>query len=88
MEFFFENISLGDGRYFEVDNGERVRKQDIQRAQGEIPFYSSSKFEGEVMGYVSNKIAPGEHILLSEGAVSISAKVVNKPFYKNGSAKF
>jgi restriction endonuclease S subunit len=56
MEFFFENISLGDGRYFEVDNGERVRKQDIQRAQGEIPFYSSSKFEGEVMGYVSNKI--------------------------------
>ncbi len=56
MEIVFENVSLGNEKYFEVDNGERVRKQDIQKAQGEIPFYSSSKFEGEVMGYVSDKI--------------------------------
>lgn len=56
MELTFENVSLGNEKYFEVDNGERVRKQDIQKAQGEIPFYSSSKFEGEVMGYVSDKI--------------------------------
>jgi len=56
MELIFENVSLGNAKYFEVDNGERVRKQDIQKAQGEIPFYSSSKFEGEVMGYVSDRI--------------------------------
>jgi len=56
MEIAFENVSLGNEKYFEVDNGERVRKQDIQKAQGEIPFYSSSKFEGEVMGYVSDRI--------------------------------
>jgi restriction endonuclease S subunit len=56
MELAFENVSLGNEKYFEVDNGERVRKQDIQKAQGHIPFYSSSKFEGEVMGYVSDKI--------------------------------
>jgi len=56
MELGFENVSLGNEKYFEVDNGERVRKQDIQKAQGHIPFYSSSKFEGEVMGYVSDKI--------------------------------
>jgi len=34
------------------------------------------------MGYVSSEIAPEEQILLREGTVSISAKVVGKPFYK------
>jgi len=56
MGISFKNISLGNERYFEIDNGERVRKQDIQKAQGKIPFYSSSKFEREVMGYVSDRI--------------------------------
>jgi restriction endonuclease S subunit len=56
MEISFETVSLGNEKYFEIDNGERVRKQDIQKAQGQIPFYSSSKFENEVMGYVSDKI--------------------------------
>ena len=50
--------------------------------------FSPSLGCGIGMGYVSREIAPGGQILLSEGSVSISAKVVNKPFYKNGSAKF
>ena len=50
--------------------------------------FSPSLGCGIGMGYVSNEIAPGGQILLSEGAVSISAKVVDKPFYKNGSAKY
>jgi aminomethyltransferase len=49
--------------------------------------FSPSLGCGIGMGYVYNEIAPGEQILLSEGAISISAKVVGKPFYKNGSAK-
>lgn len=49
--------------------------------------FSPSLGCGIGMGYVSSEIAPGAQILLSEGAVSISAKVVDKPFYKNGSAK-
>jgi len=50
--------------------------------------FSPSLGCGIGMGYVSSEIAPGGQILLREGAVSISAKVVDKPFYKNGSAKF
>ena len=49
--------------------------------------FSPSLGCGIGMGYVSSEIAPGGQILLSEGAVSISAKVVDKPFYKHGSAK-
>ena len=49
--------------------------------------FSPSLGCGIGMGYVSSALAPGEQILLSEGAVSIFAKVVDKPFYKNGSAK-
>ena len=49
--------------------------------------FSPSLGCGIGMGYVSSEIALGGQILLSEGAVSISAKVTDKPFYKNGSAK-
>ncbi len=43
--------------------------------------FSPSLGCGIGMGYVSGGIAPGEQILLSEGAISISAKIVDKPFY-------
>ena len=49
--------------------------------------FSPSLGCGIGMGYVYSELAPGEQVLLSEGAVSISAKIVKKPFYKNGSAK-
>ncbi|MDP3730088.1 MAG: glycine cleavage system aminomethyltransferase GcvT [Candidatus Omnitrophota bacterium] len=49
--------------------------------------FSPSLGCGIGMGYASGEIAPGERILLSDGTVSISAKVVGIPFYKNGSAK-
>jgi len=50
--------------------------------------FSPSLGFGIGMGYVSREVAVGEEIMLKEGKVSISAKVVGKPFYKNGSAKF
>ena len=46
--------------------------------------FSPSLGCGIGMGYVSSELAPGEQILLSEGAVSISAKVVDKPFQHKG----
>lgn len=49
--------------------------------------FSPSLGVGIGMGYVSREIAIGEEIILKESAVSISAKVISKPFYKNGSAK-
>ncbi len=49
--------------------------------------FSPSLGLGIGMGYVGSEIAIGEQIVLSEGAISINAKVTNKPFYKNGSAK-
>ncbi len=50
--------------------------------------FSPSLGCGIGMGYVSGEIAPDEDILLSDNAISISAKVADKPFYKDGSAKF
>ncbi len=49
--------------------------------------FSPSLGCGIGMGYVSSEIAPGSQVLLSEGTVSISAKIVDKPFYKNGMGK-
>jgi aminomethyltransferase len=39
------------------------------------------------MGYVNREVKVGELVDLIENAVAINAKVVNKPFYKNGSVK-
>ena len=49
--------------------------------------FSPSLGVGIGMGYVSHKVAAGEEIILKEGAISMSAKVVNRPFYKGGSAR-
>jgi len=49
--------------------------------------FSPSLGTGIGMGYVKDKIALGEQVTLSENSVSINAKVTEKPFYKNGSAK-
>lgn len=49
--------------------------------------FSPSLGVGIGMGYVSREVKAGELVDLIEGTVSINAKVVNKPFYKNGSAK-
>lgn len=48
--------NLGNRKLFKIDNGERVRKKDIDRAKGNIPVYSSSKFENEALGFVSDNI--------------------------------
>jgi aminomethyltransferase len=49
--------------------------------------FSPSLGIGIGMGYVGLDLKAGEEILLSEGSISIPAKIVNKPFYKNGSVK-
>jgi len=49
--------------------------------------FSPSLGVGIGMGYVSREVKVGELVDLVEGSVSINAKVVNKPFYKNGSVK-
>ncbi len=49
--------------------------------------FSPSLGSGIGMGYTEIELPAGEQITLTENAVSIAAKVVNKPFYKNGSAR-
>jgi len=49
--------------------------------------FSPSLGVGIGMGYVTREVAVGESITLTENAVSIQAKIVNKPFYKNGTAR-
>lgn len=52
----YETVCLGDKQLFKVDNGRRITKKDIEKAKGNIPVYSSSKFEDYVLGYVSDRI--------------------------------
>ena len=52
----FLNISIGDKRYFHIERGERIRKEDIIKAEGSIPVYSGSKESNDAMGFVSDKI--------------------------------
>lgn len=49
-------LNLNDTQNFMVDNGERIRKEDIELATGDVPVYSSSKYENEVLGLVSDDI--------------------------------
>ncbi|MFH1191693.1 MAG: glycine cleavage system aminomethyltransferase GcvT [Candidatus Omnitrophota bacterium] len=49
--------------------------------------FSPSLGLGIGMGYVSSEISLGDKITLKDAAVSLPAKVVSKPFYKNGTAK-
>ncbi len=49
--------------------------------------FSPSLGAGIGMGHVKDQITLGEQVTLSESSISINAKVTNKPFYKNGSAK-
>jgi len=52
----FKHVDLDDKKLFTIDNGGRITKKDIQKAQGEIPVYSSSKIESNTLGHVSDKI--------------------------------
>ncbi|MDD5096965.1 MAG: glycine cleavage system aminomethyltransferase GcvT [Candidatus Omnitrophica bacterium] len=49
--------------------------------------FSPSLGFGIGMGYVGRQIPLGDEIILKDAAISITAKVVNKPFYKNGTVK-
>ncbi|MFH1801507.1 MAG: restriction endonuclease subunit S [archaeon] len=92
METSFTKISLGDEKYFQVDNGERIRKEDINKAEGNIPVYSSSKYKGESLGFVSDKIKEivpkskkfsGECITINADATDYSAFFRDETFYAN-----
>jgi len=50
------NYRINDNNLFTIDNGGRITKKDVEKAKGNIPVYSSSKFENETLGYVSNNI--------------------------------
>jgi aminomethyltransferase len=49
--------------------------------------FSPSLACGIGMGYIEGTLPVGEEIILAENAISITAKITDKPFYKNGSAK-
>lgn len=49
----YKVISILDKKYFTLKRGKRITKEQINKNQGEIPVYSSSKNENSVLGYVS-----------------------------------
>lgn len=79
--------------YFIADSRRSPRHNyRILHNEEEIGTVTSGSFSpslgfGIGMGYVSRDISIGDEIILKDAAVSITAKVVNKPFYKNGTVK-
>ncbi len=55
-DFKTEEVALSDNTLFNIDNGKRIRKKDINKARGDIPVYSASKYKTEALGCVSDKI--------------------------------
>ncbi len=58
----------------------------------DIGFVTSGSFSpslgvGIGLGYITEKLAVGEDITLTDNAVKIEAKIVKRPFYKKGSVK-
>ncbi len=49
--------------------------------------FSPSLGCGIGMGYAAGEIHPGESVTLGDNSVSINAKITQRPFYRNGSAK-
>lgn len=49
--------------------------------------FSPSLGVGIGMGYVSTKLSPGDEVIIKEGNIEIKSVIVEKPFYKKGSAK-
>ena len=49
--------------------------------------FAPSLGSGIGMGYVEQSLSTGEEITLAQGELSIEAKITDKPFYKNGSAR-
>jgi aminomethyltransferase len=49
--------------------------------------FSPSLGFGIGMGYARGEVFSGDKISLSDNVISINAKIISKPFYKNGSAK-
>lgn len=87
-----EFLSLGNENYFSIDNGERIRKEDIDKAKGNIPVYSSSKYKKETLGFVSDNIKEivpkakkfsGLCITINADATDYSAFIRNETFYAN-----
>ncbi len=86
-----KKILLGDETLFMVDNGERIRKKDIDKARGNIPVYSAS-FKDGTLGYCSEqitKIVPkakkftGRCITVNADGSDYSAFLRNETFYAN-----
>ncbi|MGM0582813.1 MAG: N-6 DNA methylase [Bacteroidota bacterium] len=86
-EYESKEVSLGNDDIFEIDNGKRIRKKDIEKAKGDIPVYSSSKYADECLGKVSDEI---EEIVSGaqkfEGpCLTVNADgSVGKVFYREG----
>ncbi len=87
-----KSVSLGNTDYFLIDNGERIRKADIEKAKGTIPVYSSSKYKNETLGFVSDKIKEivpkakkfsGLCITINADASDYSAFIRDETFYAN-----
>lgn len=86
-----KRILLGDKTLFKVDNGERIRKKDINKARGDIPVYSAS-YKDEALGYCSEqitKIVPnakkfsGSCITVNADGSDYSAYLRRETFYAN-----
>lgn len=63
-------VPLTDKNYFDLRRGKRITKTVIDKNKGSIPVYSSSKNEGSVLGFISEKyLVENDLVLYTKPAV-------------------
>jgi len=60
----YQNISIFNKQLFELNRGKRITKKIINSHKGEIPVYSSSKDESNVLGFVSEEYLITNNLIL------------------------
>lgn len=53
QEQSYKTLSILDKDFFVLTRGKRITKEEINQNKGEVPVYSSSKFENSVLGFIS-----------------------------------
>lgn len=60
----YKVISILDENFFTIKRGKRITREEINKNKGDIPVYSSSKFDNSVLGYISYDYLQSKNLTL------------------------
>ena len=60
------DILITNKKYFDLNRGKRITKNEIDKNKGDIPVYSSSKKENSVLGYIDEQYLLKNNLILCQ----------------------